>query len=150
MEEFEPILLGSQELLQSYWPHVSPLLEKCVSRASRGEYAVDDLKQLAFAGRIFIFALVNDKHDASVERKVKLVVAMEIVNYPRLPALNILAVGGSGLKMAYQKYWGMLRGWAYMSGARAIEGRVSPAMQRTSEAMGFKPVYTHMRYELTE
>lgn len=149
-EQYEPLLLGTPQLLESYWPQVEPLLEKCVRRASHGEYAVQDIKALAFSGRAFVFILTNDKHDFTVERNVKLALALEVVNYPRLPALNILAVGGSGLRMAYEKYWGLLRGWAYMSGARAIEGWVGPGMQRTTERMGFKPVYTHMRYDLEQ
>lgn len=149
-DEYEPILLGSHDLLNAYWPHVQPLLEKCVSRATHGEYTIKDLRDLAYAGRIYIFALVNDKHDPTVERKCQLAVALETINYPRLPALNILAVGGSGLSMAHKKYWKMLCGWAYMSGVRAIDGWVGPGMKRTSEALGFKAVYTHMRYDLTE
>ncbi len=149
-EHLEPLLLGTPQLLESYWPQVEPLFEKCVRRASHGEYAVQDIKALAFAGRAFVFILTNDKHDFTVDRRVTLALALEVVNYPRLPALNILAVGGSGLKMAYTKYWGMLRGWAYMSGARAIEGWVGPGMKRTTESMGFKSVYTHMRYDLEQ
>jgi hypothetical protein len=150
IEEYEPLLLATPDLLQAYWPHVAPLLEKCVRRAAHGEYTAEDIQRLAFAGRVFVFALVNDKYDPTVTRDVKLVLVLETVNYPRLPALNILAVGGSGLKMAYQKYWKMLCGWAYMSGVRAIEGWVSPSMKRTTEPMGFKPVYTHMRYDLEQ
>lgn len=148
--QLEPLLLGTPQLLEAYWPQVEPLLAKCVLRASHGEYTTTDIKQLAFAGRAFVFILTNDKHDPTVDRRVTLALAIEVVNYPRLPALNILAVGGSGLKVAYQKYWGMLCGWAYMSGARAIEGWVGPGMKRTTERMGFKPVYTHMRYELEQ
>ena len=38
-----------------------------------------------------------------------------------------------------------------MNGVRAIEGLVgNPAMERVIKRLGFKPVYTHMRLDLTE
>lgn len=149
-DEYEPLLLGTPQLVDAYWPYVAPLFERVVRKAAHGEYTADDIGFMARSGKVFIFALVNDKHTPQPERKVMLALAVEVVNYPRLPALNILAVGGSGLSLYYKKYWKLFTGWAYMNGARAIEGWVSPAMRRTSEAMGFKAVYTHMRYDLTE
>ena len=64
--------------------------------------------------------------------------------------MNILALAGSDLEYFYEKFWKKLCGWAYMNSVRAIEGWVSPAMERVISRYGFKHVYTHMRFDLME
>ena len=147
LDDYEPLLLTTQEQFTKYWPRASKLVDKCIKRAMHGEMTVEDIHNLAMQQRAYVFVVKNDK---GIQPDVKLVVVLEIMHYPRLPSLNILALAGSDLEVFYEKFWQKLCGWAYMNGVRAIEGLVSPAMQRVISKYGFKPVYTQMRLDLTE
>lgn len=146
-EDYEPLLLSNKDQLDTYWPEAKPLLEKCVARATNGEYNVDDIYNLAISGQAFVFVVKSDK---TIRKSVKLVLVLEVVRYPRLAAMNIMALGGTDLEVFHEKYWDCLCGWAYMNGIRVLEGLVSPAMQRVITRFGFTPTYTHMRLDLTE
>lgn len=147
LDDYEPLLLSTQEQFDKYWPRASKLVEKCIKRSMHGEMTVDDIKNLAFQQRAYVFVVKNDK---GIQPDIKLVVVLEMSGYPRLPAMNILALAGSDLEVFYEKFWQKLCGWAYMNGIRSIEGLVSPAMQRVISKYGFKPAYTLMRLDLTE
>ena len=81
---------------------------------------------------------------------VRLALVVEIVNYPRLAAMNIIAMTGKDLGPFMDRFWKRFCGWAYMNGIRAIEGHVSPAMERLLSKYKFKPVYSHVRLDLLE
>lgn len=147
LDDFEPLLLATKEQFDTYWTATKPLLEKCVKRAMHGEMTIDDIYNSALQGKMYIFVVKCDK---TITKSVKLALVLEIVHYPKLAAMNIVALGGSDLDALHAKYWKMLCGWAYMNSVRVIEGWVSPAMERVISQYGFKPVYTHMRLELTE
>ena len=147
LDDFEPLLLATKEQFDMYWTATKPLLEKCVKRAMHGEMTIDDIYNSALQGKMYIFVVKCDK---TIIKSVKLALVLEIVHYPKLAAMNIVALGGSDLDALHAKYWKMLCGWAYMNSVRVIEGWVSPAMERVISQYGFKPVYTHMRLELTE
>lgn len=148
--EFEPLLLSTPDALANFWPLAQPLLSRCVKEAMHGEMGVDDIKAMAQSGRAFIFVLTNDKSGTNPNREVRLALAVEVVQYPRLPALNVLALGGTELAMFHRKFWKQFCGWAYMNGVRAVDGWVGPGMQKMLSRFGFKQVYAHMRLELTE
>lgn len=95
-----------------------------------------------------MFVLSNTQ-DGGPNTDVKLVMLVEVVPYPQFKAMNILAVGGRDLDNAYREIWPNFCGWARMNGAKAIEGWVGPGMRKITSRMGFKPVYVHMRYDLT-
>lgn len=147
LDDYEPLLLSTKEHFDTYWSATKPLLTRCVNRAVHGEYTVDDLHNAALQGKAFIFVV---KSDATIVKSVIFALVLELSDYPRLPALNIVAIGGKDLEALHEKYWKHLCGWAYMNGARVLEGMVSPAMQRVVAKFGFKPVYTQMRLDLTE
>lgn len=147
LEDYEPLLVSSKDQMDTYWSEMKPLLERCITRATHGEFNADDIYTQAIEGRAFVFIVKSDK---PIRKSVKLVLVLELSGYPRLSALNILALGGQDLDALHELYWDKLCGWAYMNGIRVLEGSVSPAMQRVIARYGFKPVYTHMRLELTE
>jgi hypothetical protein len=147
LDQFDAMLLSTKEHFDKYWHKTKPLVEKCIKRSMHGEMTADDIYALALQGNVYVFVV---KNDAGISPDVKLAVVLEIVKYPRLPAMNILALGGSDLDYFYEKFWKKLCGWAFMNGVRAIEGWVSPAMERVISRYGFKHVYTHMRFDLTE
>jgi hypothetical protein len=147
IDTYDALLLSSKEMFDKYWPGAKVLVEKCVRRATYGEFTTEDIYNGALQGQFYIFVV---KSDATIVPSVKLVVVLETVRYPRLPALNLLVLAGSKLDVFYEKFWHRLCGWAYMNNVRAIEGFVSPAMERVISRFGFKKTYTHMRLDLTE
>lgn len=147
LDEYDSLLLVTKEHFEKYWHRTSKLIDKCIKRSMHGEITVEDVHSMAMQQRAFIFIV---KNDAGIQPDVKLVVVLEMTGYPRLAAANILVLAGSDLEVFYEKFWQKLCGWAYMNGIRAIEGLVSPAMQRVISKYGFKPVYTQMRLDLTE
>lgn len=147
VDDYDALLLSTKEHFDKYWPAAKPLIEKCIKKSMHGEITIDDIYNLALQGKFYVFIAKCDK---TMVPSVRLALVLEIVNYPRLPALNILALGGTDLQPLYEKFWKKLCGWAYMNGVRAIEGWVSPAMERVISRYGFKHVYTHMRLNLTE
>lgn len=145
--EYEPLLISTKEQLDKYWPRASKLVDRCVKRTMNGEITVDDIYQMALQQKVSIFIF---KYDGGIQPDVKLILILEVCNYPRLPAMNVLVLAGSDLTSFYDKFWEKVCGWAYMNGIRAIEGCVSSAMQRVITRYGFKPTYTHMRLDLSE
>ncbi len=145
--DYDIMLLSTKEQFDKYWPYAKPLVEKCIKRSMHGEITVDDIYNFALQGKMYVFVVKCDK---GLMPSVRLTLVLEMVNYPRLPALNILALGGDHLNDFYDMFWKRLCGWAYINGVRAIEGWVSPAMERVISRYGFKEVYTHMRFDLTE
>lgn len=147
LDDYEPLLLSTPEHFNHYWSAIRPLLDKCVRRAMHGEMTVDDIHTLAMQKQVYVFIVKNDR---MLTPSVKLAVVLEAVHYPRMAALNIMALSGSDLEYFYQKYWNKLCGWAYMNGARIMEGWVAPAMERMVSRYKFKRAYTLMRFDLTE
>lgn len=151
-DKYEPLLLSMPAALEAFWPLAAPLLERAIKKAVNGEFTLEHLHTQAVAGKVSVFVMTNDKAGVRPveERKVKLAMVVEVINYPTLPVLNIVILGGSGLRQFWKQFWGTFSGWAYMNGIRAVEGWVSPSMQRVTSSMGFSPVYTKMRFALTE
>ena len=118
LDDFEPLLLATKEQFDMYWTATKPLLEKCVKRAMHGEMTIDDIYNSALQGKMYIFVVKCDK---TITKSVKLALVLEIVHYPKLAAMNIVALGGSDLDALHAKYWKMLCGWAYMNSVRVIE-----------------------------
>jgi hypothetical protein len=147
LDEYEPLLLSTPENFEKYWPLAKPLIEKCIRRAMHGEITIDDIRALAQQQQLYVFVV---KYDKTIIPSVKLVVVMDVANYPRLAAMNIFAIAGTDLDYFYRKYWKKLCGWAYMNGVRVLEGWVSPSMERVISRYNFKRAYTLMRYDLTE
>jgi hypothetical protein len=147
LDSYEPLLLSTKEQYDRYWTTARPLIEKCIRRAMHGEITVDDIYAMAQQQQVYIFIVKSDK---TIMPSVKLVVVLDIVNYPRLPAMNIMALAGSNLDYFYKKYWDKLCGWAYMNGVRVLEGWVAPGMERIISSYNFKRAYMLMRYDLTE
>ena len=145
---FEPLLLSTREQFDIYWAYAEPYIKDCLDKTTHGEIETHHIYERALAAQMYIIIV---KSDAGPEPGVKLVLVFEPRVYPNLSALNLLALGGSDLMSLSGKYWEKLLGWAYMNGVRAIEGLVcNPAMERVIKRLGFKPVYTHMRLDLTE
>jgi hypothetical protein len=152
LTDMEPVQLVSAELIEAFWPLARPYFERCVREAMHGEYLVDDLKAMALAGQLVLIVVTNDRTGTNPHRTVELALAVEPVRFPRLPAINILALGGTrrGLMDNERKFGAFFRGWAVMNGAKVIEASVSDRMQRVLRRWGFINTYHQMRYRLLE
>lgn len=147
--DYEPLQLNTAPLLEAFWGRIEPMFTRCAERAVHGEWAIDDLRELVGTGKIVVFVITNDRTGMHPDCDVRLALAVEPVFYPRLPVLNILALGGSGTREYFRRFWKQFTGWAFISGFKAIDGWTSPGMARMTGSLGFKPVYTVMRYDLT-
>jgi hypothetical protein len=142
-----PVQLVNAQLIELFWSTIRPLLDRCVREAMHGELEVDDIKQMALAGQIVIMVFTDD---LTGQGNVDLAVAIEPVAYPRLPGINIIAMGGTNFGLIQKKYWTYFKGWAMMNGAKMIEASVSPAMARILRKYGYVEEYTHVRCRLME
>ena len=145
--EVIPLQLVNAQLIELFWPLIRPLFDRCVREAMHGEMEVDDIKDLALQGRIVLMIFTGDQYG---REPVELAVAIEPVAYPRMPGINIIALGGTNFGLIQQKYWTYFKGWAMMNGAKMIEASVSPAMTRILRRYGYKPAYTRVRCSLME
>ena len=142
---YEPLLLSTLPLLNQYWEASSPLIEQCIQNTMRVEITLEDIYGALTRGELFMFVV---KADLDTGPDVELVVILQPLPYPRLPAMNILGLAGRNLASNGKKYWGYLQGWMYMSGVRAIEAYVSPAMERIVKRFGFNRTSVHVRLPL--
>jgi hypothetical protein len=147
VDEYEPQLLSTKELLDRYWPYAKPLLERVVKEAMHGELGIEDIYKKVAAGEFFVFVFKCDK---GIIPSVKLAIVLEVIKYPQMAAMNVVALGGEQLFVFHKRFWAMLTGWAYMNGIKVFECSVAPAMQRVIERFGFKKTYARMRYDLLE
>lgn len=74
-----------------------------------------------------------------------LAMAFEFVHYPQRLAVNIMALGGSGLAEVAEEFWGLFCMWCRSAGADMIEASCSEAMARMLGRHGFESVYRVVR-----
>ena len=144
---FEPLLLSSVDLLDTYWLQTAVVLQPVVEKAMNGEMTLDDIYDGIKAGRIYC---VIAKRDVGEIPEVAIAIAMQIVIYPQFSVLDIIALGGRQLNLFKSKFWQHLCSWAFMNGIRTMEASVSPAMARILKGYGFEQVYVTVRKPLTE
>lgn len=145
--EVRPVQLVTPQLIELFWPTIRPLFKRCVEKAMKGELDVDDIKGAALAGQLVIMVFTDSTVGLGT---VDLAIAIEPVAYPKLPGINIVAMGGTGFGLIQAKYWTYFKGWAMMNGATMIEASVSPAMARILRKYGYVEEYRHVRCRLME
>lgn len=122
------------------WQAIAPLFEKVVKKAAHGEFSVDDLRNMALKGVICV-GVANGDMGAP-----QMAMAFELVDYPSgRKAVNVLAMGGTGLDEFMRRFWKPFQAWARSYGIDWIECQVSPAMERIHRRYGFRTVYRTMR-----
>lgn len=133
--------LTTPELLDAKWPQAAPLLDPVVKEAARGEFTMEDLHRMSKEGRVI--AAVAE-HDGTV----CMAMVFEFVHYPQTLAVNILALGGSGLAGVADEFWATFRQWCVQAGATVIEAACSDAMARILRRHGFESTYRIVRSAL--
>lgn len=136
-----PLFLTTQELLDRWWDRAAQHLERVVREAARGEFTVDDLRQLCAEGRA-VAVVVVDGDD------VVLAAVIEFVYYPQITACNVMALGGSRLDEALEAFFVTFKDWLYGMGVTVIEASCSPAMARLLGRAGFSKDYEVVRLKL--
>ena len=144
---FEPLLLSTVELLDTYWLALLPALQRVVDEAMYGEMTTDDIYNAIKAGHMYGIVF---KSDDGEEPEVALVMILETVAYTQYTVLNVVALGGRELDLFKSKFWKHICSWAFMNGVRTMQASVSPAMARILKGFGFEPVYVTVRKSLTE
>lgn len=102
----------------------APLLQRVIDEArTKADFTVEDLHRLARLGRVLIGLAFRDGQPV-------MVAAVELVHYPRASAVNVMALGGRGLREVADAFFGELKDFARSMGASRIEASGSPAMAR--------------------
>jgi len=147
LEGYEPILLSTVEMLDTYWPQASAVLQRCVDTAMHGEMTINDIYEGVKAGRMYAIVVKNDEGELP---DVALALILELQAYPQFTVMNIAALGGRELDLLTSKFWEHVCSWAYMNGVRTMQASASPAMARILKRYGFSKIYEMVRLDLTE
>ena len=147
LEGYEPLLICTGEQLETYWPQMADVLQRCVDKAMHGEMTVNDIYEGIKAARMYAMIAKNDEGELP---DVALVLILETQAYPQYTVLNIAALGGRELDLLKSKFWTHVCSWAFMNGVRTMQASVSPAMARILKRYGFNKIYETVRLDLTE
>lgn len=134
-DKYELMLLPTTEAIDHYWPAAKPYIDRCVEETMRDKLTSETIYNMVASGEAFM--LVVARNDDEGMPDVLLVFIMSLVNYPKLPTMNIIAVGGSDIGFFVDKYWKTLQSWMYVNGVRNVEATVSDAFARTLSKYGF-------------
>ena len=134
--------LQSEEELRPLWESVKPLLQKCVAHAVHGEYEVEDIYQMVKEQRAFvIYSLWNGEPSVAL--------AVEWVIYPRMKAVNIMALGGKHLIPSAGVFWERILNMLKSIGIEYVECSCSEAMARMlTSKLNFQRTYEFLRLKL--
>lgn len=127
-------LITPHELLDN-WPTVSQLLQPAVAQAN-GEVALDDVRGLVLAGKMFICVGMDDG-------KFVFATTLEFVHYPRKTIL-LVGFGAGGLGDNHDACWDFVTQVAHKGGATAVQAYVKHprVAAHLTEKFGVQPLYT--------
>lgn len=120
-------------------------IEKVVSRGVRdGEYTADDVRQLILKGYAYV------AYAKGAEGDVEIACVWEMIYYPRITTVNVMALGGNSSKENWAKYGPVLMDLWKKQGAEYVECLTSKAMARLLKSIGFpvEPTYVLSRGKL--
>jgi hypothetical protein len=136
--DYEPHLLKSAAEVNFFWPYVEPHVIDYIKKTKADDITPQSVIEKLCAGEAFCFVVAAHRPGCDPDVDVKLVLVLEVVQYPQLNAMNIVLLAGEELLFCGDKFWSSLKGWAYMNGIRAIEALVrSEAMERLIKRLGF-------------
>ncbi|MDQ2150060.1 hypothetical protein RBI22_15180 [Alcaligenaceae bacterium C4P045] len=132
------ILLPGSDL-ETEFPRVLPLFERLPATP---EYEPRLLLDLARRGLAQIGVISGENGEPVVA------LAMELIYYPRITALNIIAMAGVGLAEAVRCCMPSVQEFAKAAGADRIEALCGDAMARALDRHGFKKQYNQLVFEV--
>lgn len=133
--------ITDQVLVVGKFHLVAPLLEPVVKEAGRGEFTVDDIRELNAQGRVITALIEKDGEPMAA-------MAFEFVHYPQALAVNILALGGKNLDGLAAEFLERFKAWCKAAGASFIEASCSDGMARLLKRYGFDLTYRVVRVAL--
>lgn len=136
------IYLAKPEDVARDWPKVEAMIERCVAEAVKGEYTAEDIKFLALKGDALLFYVPRDDGTAVLAG------ALEIVRYPRMVTLNVMAIAGEDLENMAAENFEEMKAFARSIGANCITAATSPAMARLLTRLGAVHTYNIVRFPL--
>lgn len=118
-------------------------VERVVTRACHGEFTADDVKRLIADGKAYAVYVINDG-------KVEIACVWELIYYPHLQCVNVMALGGSHVREQWAENGSTLKELWRKQGAKAWQCEASKAMTRLLQrsGTGLKPVYITSRQTL--
>ena len=141
--EYQPLMLSTQELLMAYWPQVEPLLAKSPVAE---EHSPEAIRQAVLQNRMFIFVF---KKETPTGPEVELVLLLALVPSETLPVMTIVTVAGKNLRKLGKEFWQHFIGWCRMSGIRAIDAYVPEHMEQfIKKEFGLTRESIHVRLRL--
>jgi hypothetical protein len=147
-KNYKPVLMRLKAQLDEYWPHIQPLLDKCIEVSSEDETTSYHVYDHILTGKAFLFVVLDE--DKDVGDNVVLVVVLQLVQYDLFAAFNIIGMAGKDLKQNLNKFWGHLKSWALLNGVSTIEADVRhPAIKNLLRDEGMVEVSTRMRVDFT-
>lgn len=118
-------------------------VDRVVRHACHGEFTADDIKEAVRKGDAFIYF-------TTLGNQVQMVGVWEMIFYPRMFGINVMAMGGRDLVGEWAT-WGrhIMASWKAM-GAQFFEASVSPAMAKLMARahVPLRPIYLHLRGDL--
>jgi len=123
---------------QNVWPQVEPILSNV---PSGGDFVTADLLDLLKTERAVLGVVYLDDG-------VTMAGVFEFIHYPRLMAVNIIALAGARMGDAMALFWEGFREFCRSQGANVIEARCGDAMTRLLRRQGFEPTYQVVRQEI--
>jgi hypothetical protein len=134
--------LSTPEQVEAKWALISPLIERCVAEAVKGEFTAGDIYLRALRGDALPFY-------GSDGDEVTIAGALEIVRYPRKVALSVMAMAGNRLAESAADAFGEITKFGRGIGADFIEASAPPAVARLLRmTLGFEPQYQVLRINL--
>lgn len=127
------------ESLDAAWPVVGDFLDKALEH-SEGEIGAEDIRQMVRKGHAFILVVVQDGSILAAG-------AVEIVQYPRYKAANMIAVGGNRVFLRADELTWVCR-VARDMGCTKVQTYCRPSMARLLERLGMREAYRVMRCDL--
>ena len=129
--------------VRNIWADIAPLYERSISHSAHGEFTLDDLFDLAVAGRVAVGV-------ARQHGEIILSLMVEDRIYPHAKSVNVFALAGRNLDGFMTSIFPLFCDWCREKGIEWIECSVSPAMARIHSRYGFKTVYQTLRFNLDD
>lgn len=127
---------------------VWPLLEDFVTVAlkrSNGEIKAEDVRELAVAGKMQLWAIWDVE-----EKKLYGLAVTEVMDYPQKASLRIVTLGGTNMDFWSELLLSRLMDYAKLLNLDYIEAVGRFGFARKLEKLGFKPTYLLMTKPLRE
>ena len=118
-------------------------VKRVVEHACHGEFTADDVGDLIRKGRAFACYVMEG-------REILIACVWELIYYPRLTSINVMALGGQNLKELWALYGPTCKKVWRAQGAQAWQCEASIAMTKLLQkaGTGLKPIYVTSRETL--